>query len=349
MASLTLAAVARRFGTFDAVHPTTLEIASGEFFGVLGPSGCGKTTLLRLIAGYEPPDAGTICLDGVDITHASPRERGIGMVFQNYALFPHMTVFDNVAFGLRARRVPRPDVGPRVTAALESVKMAAKASAPVTALSGGEQQRVAVARAIVLRPRLLLFDEPLSNLDAALRLETREEIRELQRATGITTVYVTHDQGEAMALADRMAVMRAGRVEQAGTPAELYDAPATPFVAAFLGGATLITGELTAEGTLRVPGEHPLRIPGGVRAPAPGPVVLAVKPEGVSLARGDEGEIGATVLSSEYTGFTTAYRLSAMGTDVKALEVSSASGPALAPGARVRLRLNWTHCSLHAQ
>ncbi|HUI10468.1 MAG TPA: ABC transporter ATP-binding protein [Bacteroidota bacterium] len=349
MSSLTLTGISRAFGAFEAVRPTTLEIASGEFFAVLGPSGCGKTTLLRLIAGYEPPDAGTIALDGVDITKASPRERGIGMVFQNYALFPHMNVFDNVAFGLRARRVSGSSVAARVAAALRSVKMEGKSSSPVTALSGGEQQRVAVARALVLLPRLLLFDEPLSNLDAALRVETRDEIRELQRSTGITTVYVTHDQGEAMALADRMAVMQGGSVEQSGTPAELYDAPATPFVASFLGGASLIEGDLSADRTFRAAGGIALRVPAAVRAPAPGPVTLAAKPEGVAVLRGDGGEIAATVIAAEYTGFTTAYRLGAGETPLKALEVSGAPGAGAQPGARVSLRLDWTHCALYAR
>ena len=347
MASLTLAGVARRFGAFVAVQPTTLEIPSGEFFAVVGPSGCGKTTLLRLIAGYERPDGGTVAIDGVDITAHSPRERGIGMVFQNYALFPHMSVFENVAFGLRAQRVSREALGPRVSAALESVKMAAKASASVTALSGGEQQRVAVARALVLRPRLLLFDEPLSNLDATLRLETREEIRQIQRSTGITTVYVTHDQGEAMALADRMAVMRRGSVEQAGTPAELYDRPSTAFVASFLGGASLVEGELCADGTFRGAGGIVLRVPDGFRAGGARPAVLALKPEGVTIERAGGGEIEATVLSAEYTGFTTAYRLDARGVPLKALEVSGAHGATVPPGSPVRLRLDWIHCSIH--
>ena len=349
MASLRLTGIARKYGTFEAVRSTTLEIATGEFFAVLGPSGCGKTTLLRLIAGYEPPDGGTIALDGADITGLPPRERGIGMVFQNYALFPHMNVFDNVAFGLRAQRAPARAVAPGVMAALESVRMSAKARSAVTALSGGEQQRVAVARALVLRPRLLLFDEPLSNLDAALRLQTREEIRQLQQSTGITTVYVTHDQGEAMAMADRMAVMRAGGVEQTGTPAELYDRPATAFVASFLGGASLVEGELCADGMLRTEAGPPLRVPEGVPRPAPGPVVLAVKPEALALERGGGGAIDATVLSAEYTGFTTAYVCRAGETLLKALAMSRAAGKGIAPGARVSLRIDWTHCSLHAR
>ena len=346
MATLTLAGVVRRYGAFTAVQPTTLEIASGEFFAVLGPSGCGKTTLLRLIAGYEQPDGGSVAIDGDDVTALPPRERGIGMVFQNYALFPHMSVFENVAFGLRAQRVPGPAVAPRVTAALESVAMAAKASHPVTALSGGEQQRVAVARAMVLRPRILLFDEPLSNLDAALRLETREEIRRLQRSTGITTVYVTHDQGEAMALADRMAIMRAGRVEQAGPPVELYERPATPFVASFLGGASLIPCAVGPGRRIAIEGGAALRVPEEVCIPEAGPALLAVKPEAAVIARGGGGDFEAAVLSAEYTGFTTAYRLEAPGMILKALAVS---GAPIAPGTRVRVRIDWRHCSVYGR
>ena len=361
MSALSLKGLSKNFGPFAAVRPTDLEIASGEFFAILGPSGCGKTTLLRMIAGYEHPDSGKVFLGNADITSLRPQERGIGMVFQNYALFPHMTVFENVAFGLRARKASAklfPKLSPKlsndairsqVLAALESVRLSEKSRSSVPALSGGEQQRVAVARALVIRPRLLLFDEPLSNLDIALRLQTREEIRTLQRSTGITTVYVTHDQGEAMSLADRIAVMRAGEVEQSGDPGMLYNSPASTFVAEFLGGATLIDCDLNGPQRLVSWGGISLAIPAGFPSPAPGPVVLAIKPEGLSLAEGEEGGVmQATVRSREYTGFTTTFTLLAGGRVLKALVVSTPETGRVVPGTSVSLRVDWRHCSLYA-
>jgi ABC-type Fe3+/spermidine/putrescine transport system ATPase subunit len=348
VSALRLENIRKRFGTFPAVRPTNLQVASGECFAILGPSGCGKTTLLRMIAGYERPDAGSVFLGDTDITSLKPQDREIGMVFQNYALFPHMTVFENVAFGLRAKKVPAGEIRARVAGALESVSLSDKTDAPVPALSGGEQQRVAVARALVIRPRLLLFDEPLSNLDVALRLQTREEIRNLQRATGITTVYVTHDQGEAMSLADRIAVMRSGTVEQSGPPALLYESPASPFVAQFLGGAILLDCDLDAGGILRKGEEICLRLPGDFPAPLPGPVVLAVKPEGISFApEGAGGTFGATISSREYTGFMTVFGLYAGNIGLKALVLSTAQTGSLGPGTRVSLRLDWRHCHLY--
>jgi ABC-type Fe3+/spermidine/putrescine transport system ATPase subunit len=270
------------------------------------------------------------------------------MVFQNYALFPHMTVFENVAFGLRARKVHAGEISAQVAAALKSVRLSEKSGSPVPALSGGEQQRVAVARALVIRPRLLLFDEPLSNLDIALRLQTREEIRTLQRSTGITTVYVTHDQGEAMSLADRIAVMRAGEIEQSGEPAMLYDSPANSFVAEFLGGATLIDGDLDASGGVIVWNGISLPLPAGFPVPPSGPVVLAIKPEGLSFAgEGESGLLEAHVRSREYTGFTTAFTLLAGDRLVKALVVSTPETGSIVPGKNVSLRVDWRHCSLY--
>ena len=353
MSALSLKGISKNFGPFAAVRPTDLEISSGEFFAILGPSGCGKTTLLRMIAGYEHPDSGRVLLGNTDITSLRPQERGIGMVFQNYALFPHMTVFENVAFGLRARKaspkLSNDAISSQVMAALESVRLSEKSRSPVPALSGGEQQRVAVARALVIRPRLLLFDEPLSNLDIALRLQTREEIRTLQRTTGITTVYVTHDQGEAMSLADRIAVMRAGRVEQSGDPGMLYNSPASTFVAEFLGGATLIDCTLDAvRGRVGWSGNS-LTLPAGFPSPPPGPVVLAIKPEGLSFAEGGEGGVmQATVRSREYTGFTTTFTLLAGDRVLKALLVSTPETGSVVPGTIVSLRVDWRHCSLYA-
>jgi iron(III) transport system ATP-binding protein len=348
VASLGLKGISKNFGGFAAVRPIDLEISSGEFFAILGPSGCGKSTLLRMIAGYERPDTGRVFLGEKDITQVKPQERGIGMVFQNYALFPHMTVFENVAFGLRARKIAGEAIRAQVLEALESVRLSEKSGSRVPALSGGEQQRVAVARALVIRPLLLLFDEPLSNLDIALRLQTREEIRTLQRSTGITTVYVTHDQGEAMSLADRIAVMRAGEVEQSGEPGMLYDRPANTFVAEFLGGATVIDCDVGGSGRAVSWNGISLPIPAGVPVPPPGPVVLAIKPEGVSFAEeGGSGGVPALVRTREYTGFTTTFTLLAGDRVLKALVVSTPETGSILPGQSVSLRVDWRHCSLY--
>jgi iron(III) transport system ATP-binding protein len=232
----------RKFGSRTAAEGITLDINPGEFFSLLGPSGSGKSTLLRIAAGLESPDSGKVLLGDRDITPLPPQERGIGMVFQNYALFPHMTVEGNVAFGLRLRNLPVRTIAGQVEEALARVDLAGRGREHVSQLSGGEQQRVAVARALVIRPDLLLFDEPLSNLDVTLRQRTRMEIRTLQKRTGVTTIYVTHDQAEALSVSDRIAVIRNGRIEQVGTPAELYHEPATAFVARFLGWENAIEG-----------------------------------------------------------------------------------------------------------
>jgi putative spermidine/putrescine transport system ATP-binding protein len=345
MAALRLEGVTKNFGGSTAVRSVSLDIASGEFFALLGPSGCGKTTLLRIIAGFESPESGAVRLDGSAITHTLPGDRAIGMVFQNYALFPHLSAFDNVAFGLRARHVPEGEVRLRVAEALRSVALGEKGGRPVPALSGGEQQRIAVARALVLRPKVLLFDEPLSNLDAALRVATREEIRTLQRTTGITTVYVTHDQSEAMSLADTMAVMRDGGVEQVGPPASLYHTPATPFVAGFLGGATLVSGRV--ERGVFTNGAFALRLPGGMAKEDAASVTLAIRPEAISFAMEAGGDSGmaARVEGKEHLGFTTAFRLAAGGISLKAIMLSSAITEDLHAGTDVRITIDGSKCS----
>jgi ABC-type Fe3+/spermidine/putrescine transport system ATPase subunit len=218
-----------------------VEIREGEFFSLLGPSGCGKTTLLRIIAGLETPTSGTILIDGNDVTALPPQRRNVGIVFQNYALFPHMTVFQNVAYGLEIQGNSAGEIRRKVQEILEKVHLSGKADVSVPLLSGGEQQRVAVARAVVVEPRVLLFDEPLSNLDYALRLETRAEIKRLQREVGITTIYVTHDQGEALALSDRIAIMNKGTVQQVATPDDLYFRPRNAFTASSIGHANLFS------------------------------------------------------------------------------------------------------------
>lgn len=236
--------VVKRFGDTLAVDHVTLRIEPGDLFFLLGPSGCGKTTLLRSVAGFVTPDEGRVRLDDEDITDQPPHLRDTGMVFQSYALWPHLTVAQNVAFGLEMRRLPRAEIRRRVDEALATVRMTDRASHRPNQLSGGQQQRVALARALVVQPRCLLLDEPLSNLDAKLRLEMRGEIRRICKRAGLTSIYVTHDQKEALSIADRIAVMRDGRIVQAGTPLELYRRPASAFVAGFIGEANFLDGRV---------------------------------------------------------------------------------------------------------
>ncbi|GED84411.1 ABC transporter ATP-binding protein [Streptomyces sp. 6-11-2] len=245
ISTLRLAGVTRSFGGHQALRGLDLEISGGEFVALLGPSGCGKSTALNCLAGLLPLTGGQIFLDGERIDQLAPERRGFGMVFQNYALFPHMTVRNNVGFGLKMAKVPRAEAAERVTRALDMVQLTAHAHKRPGQLSGGQQQRVAIARAIVLEPRLVLMDEPLSNLDAALRLEMRAEIRRLHQRLGLTTVYVTHDQEEALSLADRLVVLRDGRTQQIGTPEEVYSRPANRYVASFMGYRTLLDATVT--------------------------------------------------------------------------------------------------------
>ncbi len=246
MARVRLESVQKNFGKMIAVRALDLDIAEGEFFSLLGPSGCGKTTTLRMIAGFEIPEQGRIFFDEADITARPPSQRNTGMVFQNYALFPHLTVFENVAFGLRARKTPLAEIKQQVHEALQLVEMADYVERPVTQLSGGQQQRVALARALAIKPKILLLDEPLSNLDAQLRRSTRAELKRLQRQLGITTIYVTHDQEEALALSDRIAVLHAGILQQVGAPLEIYNAPKNFFVMNFIGASNAVSGKITA-------------------------------------------------------------------------------------------------------
>src|SRR3954451_17044713 len=240
-AAIGLVGVSKRFGTHAAVDDVTLEIAEGEFFSLLGPSGCGKTTTLRMVAGFELPDAGRIVLKGNDVTEVPANRRPVNMVFQQYVLFPHMSVYDNVAFGLKVKRVPRGEHGERVQEMLRVVSLEGLDRRRARQLSGGQQQRVALARALVNRPAALLLDEPLGALDLKLRKEMQLELKDLQSRTGTTFVYVTHDQEEAMTMSDRIAVMNGGVVEQLATPRELYQRPASAFVAGFIGTSNLIS------------------------------------------------------------------------------------------------------------
>ena len=239
----------RRYSPEVTVGPISFEVHAGEFFSLLGPSGCGKTTTLRCIAGFETLDSGAIRLRGERLDDKPPHRRDVGLVFQNYALFPHLTVFDNIAFGLRLRHVAKAEIAERVGRILRLVDLPQMAARFPAQLSGGQQQRVAIARSLVLEPRILMFDEPLSNLDFKLRIQMRDELRSLQRRLGKTAIYVTHDQTEALVLSDRIAVLSHGHIEQIGTPDEIYERPATTFVAEFIGSSNLIAGHVVARST----------------------------------------------------------------------------------------------------
>ena len=286
MVRVSVSAVSKRYGAVEALRSVSLDFASGRLTAILGPSGCGKTTLLRSIAGFVSVDAGAIRFDGTDVTALPPQQRETAMVFQSYALWPHMTVFDNVAYGLRLKRLPAPEVTRRVREALALVEIGdveATARRKPAALSGGQQQRVALARAIVVEPRVLLLDEPLSNLDAKIRQRLRVEVRRLQRRVGITTIYVTHDQEEALAIADHVVLMNRGVVAQAGTPEQVYLEPATEFVADFLGVGNRL--EARAEsGALHLEGQ---RLPYG--GPARGPVLVILRSSDLGLAAASAG------------------------------------------------------------
>ncbi len=288
MAQITLAQVRKVFGRVVAVRDLDLEIADGEFMVFLGPSGCGKTTTLRCIAGLEQVDGGRIFIGDRDVTARPPGQRGIAMVFQSYAVFPHMSVFENIAFGLRLRRVDGAEVTRRVGEAAELMQITPLLDRYPSQLSGGQRQRVAVARAIVMRPEVLLMDEPLSNLDALLRLQMRAELRRLHREIKSTTVYVTHDQVEALSLGDRIAVMKDGEIVQCDTPAAVYDAPASRFVGSFIGNPPMnfIEGVLQpSEGTLAVvTPDARIPLPPAVRPPrSDGKVVVGIRPEHIAV------------------------------------------------------------------
>ena len=312
MAFLELTGVQKHFGLTVAVEDFNLSTERGEFVSFLGPSGCGKTTTLRMIAGFETPTAGQITLDGGDITYRPPNKRNVGMVFQSYALFPNMTVTDNVGFGLRVRKRPKNHIGPRVRELLDLVHLGDKGARYPYQLSGGQQQRVALARALAFEPQVLLLDEPLSALDAKIRVTLRHEIRTIQRQLGITTVYVTHDQEEALSLSDRVVVMSDGRVEQIGTPFEIYNFPATPFVASFVGTLNVLPAQVidAREGRLSVGGQE-IRIAKSVEGQAGSTVSLALRPEMITLGEGVGGSnhLRGTVADVTFLGSIVRLRI----------------------------------------
>ena len=331
--ALRVEGIRKSYGPLAALDGITLELAPGGFNTLLGPSGCGKTTLLRILAGFVAPDEGRVHVGGRDVTDAPPWERRMGVVFQSYALWPHMTVFDNVGYGLRLRRCSRDDVRARVQRALASVGLKGVDGRHPGQLSGGQQQRVALARALVLDPDVLLLDEPLSNVDARLRVEMRRLIRAMQREAGITTVYVTHDQEEALELSDRVAVMSAGRIEQTGPPQEVYRRPRSAAVAAFVGTVTLLDGVVQPDGSLLASG---VRLPLALQGAAPGTrVQVALRPEDVEVREREvEGSVAAVVTECAYLGH--GFRVRARVAE--ALDVVAYARAAVEPGQAVWLR-----------
>jgi putative spermidine/putrescine transport system ATP-binding protein len=324
MAFLELTGLQKHFGGAAAVEDFNLAAERGEFVSFLGPSGCGKTTTLRMIAGFERPTSGTIRIDGADITDKPPNRRNAGMVFQSYALFPNMNVADNVGFGLKVRKTPKDAIRRKVDEMLTLIGLPDKGGGYPYQLSGGQQQRVALARALAIEPQILLLDEPLSALDAKIRLVLRKEIRAIQRQLGITTVYVTHDQEEALSLSDRVVVMSQGRIEQIGTPFEIYNFPATAFVASFVGTLNLVAAGVidASSGRLSLEGQEVRTAKAVTGAGSDGRVTLAVRPEGISLGDGPAG-------SNRLRG--TLEDINFLGSIVR-LRLRLGTGSALAPG-----------------
>ena len=329
-AEVQLENIGKRYGDQWVVRGVSLHVRRGEFYTFLGPSGCGKTTLLRMIAGFVAPDEGCVYLDENPVNQTPPWERDVGMVFQNYALWPHLTVFENVAFGLRERRVPRREIEARVANALAQVDLKGTEKRRPSQLSGGQQQRVALARTLVIQPRVLLLDEPLSNLDAKLRVEMRLELVKLQRDLGLTTIYVTHDQEEALALSTRIAVINVGKIVQEGKPREVYEQPADDFVAAFVGQSNLFSGTVTrdTEPALEVDIGDGVVIQVTLRSTDAPPksgakAVFSIRPEalelyGVGGAPAGHNCIDGEIIASAYQGASVEYELAAIGRTIKA-------------------------------
>ncbi len=350
-ANVALTGVRKAYGPVIAVEEVTITIEAGTLVTLLGPSGCGKTTTLRMIAGLEMPTAGRILIGGKDVTLLPPNERDVSMVFQSYALFPHMTVLENVAYGLAGSGLPKPKQLEKAREGLRLVGLDGYDARLPSELSGGQQQRVACARALVLEPQVLLFDEPLSNLDAKLRRRMREEIRDLQQNLKLTSVYVTHDQEEALAVSDKIIVMNHGRIAQEGTPADLYQRPADAFVADFIGGANLIPCEIVGRDGNRTTvrfGDQQLEVAG--TAPASGAAYLVVRSAAVAVSPIGNGLAGpglpATIRKATYLGSHWEYTLE---TAVAELWITQPVGRRFAPGTAVTLQLDAEHTSLVAR
>ena len=338
MISISIEGLTKTFGDVVALDDVTLKINAGELFFLLGPSGCGKTTLLRHIAGFYKPDRGRILFDDEDITHLPPHRRNTGMMFQSYALWPHMTVAKNVAFGLEERRVPRQETKERVARALADVRMEKYAHRKIAQLSGGQQQRVALARALVIRPRCLLLDEPLSNLDAKLRLEMRGEIRRVCKEFGLTAIYVTHDQKEALSISDRIAILENGRIAQVGTPESVYHRPHTRVVADFIGETNFLAGTVLETAGSQVRVQTPQGVFLGVWGdrdwqPQPGSAVsVSIRPEAWRIIHqshaGQSGENSLTGRVEErvYLGEVAQYRIKAGESSLKVFELNPRPG-----------------------
>jgi putative spermidine/putrescine transport system ATP-binding protein/mannopine transport system ATP-binding protein len=351
-----VAGLVKRFGEVRAVDGVSLSADAGEFLALLGPSGSGKTTVLMCMAGFEAPDAGAVMLGGVDVTAVPPQRRNLGMVFQRYTLFPHMSVLDNIAFPLKMRGLARAEREARARRALETVRLGGYGARMPAQLSGGQQQRVALARAIVYEPRVLLMDEPLSALDKALREEMQIEIKRLQRMLGITVIFVTHDQTEALTMADRIAVLDAGRLQQWGAPRDLYEAPRSAFVAGFIGETNFLDGHAVDAADDGEAVVVALRSGGRASASAVGaigkgaPVRVAVRPERVSIDRADEGAaagVGARISECIYVGLATTCILATdAGESVRARVPVGAGTVPLEVGRRVAL--NWAPASARA-
>ncbi|TKK84958.1 ABC transporter ATP-binding protein [Herbidospora galbida] len=321
MTLLSIEGVSRKFGNVTALSDVSIDIQQGEFFALLGPSGCGKTTLLRILAGFETPDQGGVRLDGTDLLKLAPHKRPVNLMFQSYALFPHMTVAKNVAYGLERENLPRAEIKARVGEVLEKVGLEPMANRRPAQLSGGQQQRVALARAIVKRPRLLLLDEPLSALDKKVRAEMQLELKRLQHEVGITFVVVTHDQEEAMSLADRIAVMDQGRVEQVDAPVTLYDRPRTYFVADFIGANNLFTGAIRG-GVFSAEGLGPLP---SKATTADGSAALAIRPERVRLTEPTPGMVQGVVVDVSFYGGVSHIAVEVTGLGRKVLAATQGS------------------------
>lgn len=314
MTEVSIEGLTKHYGASRAVNGISVKIGQGEFISLLGPSGCGKTTTLKMIAGFEDVTSGAIRFDGQDVSHVPAEKRDIGMVFQNYALFPHMTVAQNLAFGLEMRRISRPEIATRTAKVLDMVQLSGYAGRYPRQLSGGQQQRVALARALVIEPRILLLDEPLANLDAKLRDEMRVFIRDLQKRVGITTVYVTHDQAEAMTMSDRIVVMFGGQIAQYGAPSDVYDRPASLEVAQFVGQVNTLPGRLKGrndDGTLGVETVLGTAKVKGTLPSSDGSIPVLLRPEAIELAAAGDEDAGiiATVSQSYYSGSLIDYRL----------------------------------------